>query len=174
MSKEAKPVTLLKYLKVLKSTEKAVICKLCNEHGAKYGYMGIHRGMLPFLEFEKVVQILRTVRGPYQRLVFRILVKFRAEDHASHFLMRLDPRKVYRQFGVNPERGRPMPEWGKVKVTVGMRFSLPRKQFIPDDDVWVNPTLALKQRNGDPRLYEVFVDQKYRNKAELWLIDKCQ
>ena len=88
----------------------------------------------------------------------------------SKFTMYLDDRKVLKQFGQRPWLGKRLPGVYK-KVTVGMRWSLPRKQYEPDDDVLVNPTVALTQlRKGE---WQVTVEDKYTQEAYNFLAANC-
>ena len=86
-------------------------------------------------------------------------------------IMYLNDGKVCKYFGPHPERGRLLK--GKVKrVTVGVRWSLPKLAYEDDDDVLVSPTVALKCISRGK--WEVKVDPAFRELAERWLMDKCQ
>ena len=86
-------------------------------------------------------------------------------------IMYLNDAKVIRHFGSHPERGRLIR--GKVKkVTVGVRWSLPKRDYEVDDDVLVRPTVALKCLGKGK--WEVQVEAQYRQLAEQFLIDNCQ
>ena len=85
-------------------------------------------------------------------------------------IMYLDDSKVFKRFGSHPERGRLIR--GKVKkVTVGVRWSLPKCDYEVDDDVDVHPTIAL--RCVGKGKWEVLVAEEYRQYAETWLVDNC-
>jgi hypothetical protein len=85
--------------------------------------------------------------------------------------MRLDNKKVYRRFGAHPERGKPLPFLQKQKATVGVKWSLPKKEYLPDRDVLVSPCVTLKPRSSN--LWEVTVSTKCRHAVENWLMDNC-
>lgn len=88
----------------------------------------------------------------------------------AKFTMYLDDRKVLKQFGQRPWLGKRLPNVLK-KVTVGMRWSLPRQQFEPDDDVLVQPCVAL--RFLAKGRWEVSVEDQYRGAAERFLTNNC-
>lgn len=89
---------------------------------------------------------------------------------ASTFTMYLDDRKVWKQFGQRPWLGKRLPGIFK-KVTVGVRWSLPHKQYEPDDDVLVQPTVALQPiKRG---VWKVTVEKQYRAEAERFLMANC-
>lgn len=86
------------------------------------------------------------------------------------FTMYLDDRKVLKQFGQRPWIGKRL--LGKVKkVTVGVRWSLPKKDYVPDDDVLVQPTVALTAIAKGK--WRVTVEEKYREEAERFLMANC-
>lgn len=82
----------------------------------------------------------------------------------------LDNKKVAKVFGAHPERGRRLTGISK-RVTVGVKWSLPKKDYVPDDDVLVNPVLALKPM-GRGR-WQVLIEEQYRKEAERFLNDNC-
>ena len=85
-------------------------------------------------------------------------------------IMYLNDAKVIKHFGSHPERGRLIR--GKVKkVTVGVRWSLPKRDWEPDDDVDVHSVLALKCMGKGK--WEVLVAEEHRSYAEWWLMDFC-
>jgi hypothetical protein len=58
-------------------------------------------------------------------------------------LMYLNDAKVARRFGSRPDLGKIIPGAGVKKVTVGVRWSLPKFDYEPDTDVIVRPRVAL-------------------------------
>ena len=178
---------MVKYLERLTVNEKAVICFLANTippTGYELTKTDFHQGLLPFLPLEQVVHWLKLVTAiapiserwkNYRRIALGILAKMQQEtEHEAatvSFLMKLNPQKVYRRFGAHPERGKPMPFLPKTKVTVGQKWSLPKKQYVNDTDVLVSPCVMLKNHaNG---LWEVQVNKKCRAAVESWLLDNC-
>lgn len=89
----------------------------------------------------------------------------------ASFVMYLNDAKVARHFGVRPHLGRRLPHKLK-RVTVGVRWSLPKRDYVPDDNVLVAPTVAL-QCLGRGK-WRVSVADEYRAYAVNWLADNCQ
>lgn len=87
-------------------------------------------------------------------------------------IMYLNDGKVAKFFGAHPERGRLIPGGSVRKVTVGVRWSLPKLDYEPDDDVLVRPFMALICLGRGK--WEVKVDPAFRELAMCWLMDKCQ
>ena len=86
-------------------------------------------------------------------------------------ILYLNDKKVCRYFGAHPERGRPLPGNRRKRVTVGVKWSLPKKDYLPDDDVLVRPTVALKCLGKGK--WEILVEATYRDRAIDWLVDNC-
>ena len=185
---------MVKYLEILTVKEKAVICYLAN-HLPSLDYelpkTDFHQGLLPFLPVKEVIAWLRNAAGLgvhlsfeagiYKRTALSILSKMQPDLEpdvgSSSFLMKLDNKKVYRAFGPHPERGKPMNFLQKQQVTVGVKWSLPRGQYIADRDVLVSPCVMLKRVTiggaGNSHVWEVNVSRKCRAAVESWLMDHC-
>lgn len=88
------------------------------------------------------------------------------------FRIWLNDIKVYKRFGRKPELGRPLPFLPKKKVTVGVRWSLPRKDYVPDTDVLVTPSVALKRLSKD--FWEVQCDAAHWPKVQNYLCEVCR
>ena len=86
-------------------------------------------------------------------------------------IMYLNDAKVVKFFGCRPELGRALSSVIVKRVTVGVRWSLPKLKYEPDDDVLVRPTVALKCLGKGK--WEVHVEAQYRQLAEQFLIDNC-
>jgi len=116
----------------------------------------------------------------YARIAKEILVKLsEARDDrkgVAVFRMCLNVKKVYRHFGRNPEKGKPLNFLPKERVTVGVKYSLPKKDYVPDKDVLVAPCVKLKLVEKGPlqRVWEVTVLERCRPAVELWLQQNCQ
>lgn len=191
-----KKPTMVKYLECLTSKEKLVICYIVNNvhDDGDPRSAEIHLGLLPFLPVAGVVRRLRHAAHEngckirtqfinYRRICKEILSKMQSElDHLSNTVtmkMRLDPKKVLRHFGPHPERGKALPFLQKQKATVGVKWSLPKKQYVPDKDVLVTPCVALKPISAGKGEYwrdmwEVTVTERCRYTVEMWLNDKCR
>lgn len=86
-------------------------------------------------------------------------------------ILHLNDGKVAKFFGPHPERGRVLPGAPKKRVTVGVRWSLPKMDYVPDDDVLVAPTVALKCLGRGK--WEVKADREHLQRAVDWLVDRC-
>ena len=174
MKKQQQAPNLVPYMSILTANEKAVLCNVLN-----YGHNeGIHQGVLPFVSHAKAVVRLATqiTRSTNTRIFRQIQSKLVGADsnfvQSVRFSMRLDDIKVYRRFGPHPERGKPLPFLGKEKVTVGLKFSLPKRAYVPDKDVLVSPCVTLKRQSQG--LWQVEVLARCQATVEDWLITNCQ
>lgn len=173
---------MVKYIDRLNAKEQAVICLLARHSGRFEGRGEIHQGLLPFLPVKEVIILMKTIigldaMGQYKRTCNRILMKLSEANEPegkTTFLMKLNHAKVYKQFGRNPERGKPLPYLQKVKVTVGLKWSLPKKQWLPDKDVLVTPCVTLKRADDRSNYWVVTTLWKCRPAVELWLQQYCQ
>ena len=86
-------------------------------------------------------------------------------------LMYLNDAKVAKRFGTRPDLGKIIPGVGVKKVTVGVRWSLPKMDYEPDDDVVVRPRVALICKGKGK--WEVLVEPQFREAAERYLMDFC-
>lgn len=184
--------SMTKYLSVLDKVGKAVVCDVLRRHSQ---IQDAHPGMLPFISVRMVVECLdRQIRDyPKSRYLRGLKLSLSqdasvAKDQVS-FVMYLSDAKVAKRFGPKPHLGRALPCLPKKRVTVGMRWNLPRKQFEPDDDVYVKPTVALtkgnsrKTYNKSKRTIETYPGQshwhvscgrKYQQAVMGWLVDFCR
>ena len=170
---------LVPYLPQLTAKEKVVLLRLIKELP---GHEHHYEGTLPFVSLKTAVDILELVaRGgygsdrwkTYSRVSKEILAKLGSDNELSmSFAMRLNDYKVYRHFGKSPERGKPLNFLPKEKVTVGVKYSLPHKDYIPDKDVLVAPSVAL--RKVGHRVWQVTTLTRYWRLVEAWLQQNCQ
>jgi len=169
---------LVKYLPLLTTNEKAVLLMFITEWDKHH-----HEGTLPFISKRKAIDAIKHLPKcnfigekykAYQRIARVILTKLdsQPDGYNAIFFMRLNPKKVYRQFGARPEKGKPMNFLPKEKVTVGVKFSLPKKAWVPDDNVLVAPSVAL-QHCGSENLWRVTVTERHRARVEAWLQQNC-
>ncbi len=89
----------------------------------------------------------------------------------------LNSQKVLRRFNGHPERGVLCSVLTKKRVTVGVRWSLPHKDYVPDDDVHVTPTVALKfikRYSGGLSSWEVIAAKEHLTRATEWLLLTCK
>ena len=80
----------------------------------------------------------------------------------------LNDKKVVRRFGSHPERGIPLKGISK-RVTVGVRWSLPRRKYEPDTDVLVNPIIAL--HSAGKGKWKLICEPAYHRQAEQFLLE---
>ncbi len=129
---------LVPYISRLSQKEKAVLLRLLREIPGEEHHF---EGTLPFVSVHKAVGALELmVRSgvmlsdnwnAYQRIAKEILVKLSEarENRAgsSIFLMRLNDKKVYKHFGKNPEKGKPL----NFSMLIGV--GLARRTNVSDD-----------------------------------------
>lgn len=155
---------------LLSANEKAVLTGCIRDHT---GRLEIHVGLLPFIGLttarEAVVKAtsVKPTSKILKALLYKVLPIRQAETDT--FNLHLDDGKVAKRFGRHPELGKLLPN--KTKVTVGVRWSLPLKDYEPDDDVLVSHTMALTPiKKG---LWRVSVHKKLAGQATRWLLDYC-
>lgn len=90
---------------------------------------------------------------------------------AIKFQMYLSDAKVAVRFGSRPWMGKLLPMTDKKRVTVGIKWSLPKKDYIPDEDVLVTQCVALRCiKKG---LWEVSCSEMIREQTVNYLIRFC-
>ena len=178
------PANLVPYLHLLSKEEKAIICHIVNA-AKTYTVTGeeiittqdLHLGTMPFLSRAAAVGALRFVipSGPHERIFKQILSKLEGQVEGrsyARFTLALNDVKVYRRFGAHPERGIPVSWLPKEKVTAGVAWSLPHKEYRPKKDVLVSSVVTLKRLGK--RQWQVEVLSKHQYAAEQWLLSNCQ
>lgn len=173
--KMASEKTLVDYMQVLSDKELDLLCSaLSLTNDARF--TNIHRGALPFVKLTDAIAALSNFHygaGLTSRFAQKLLAKIgvNKKDKASvQFAMALSDKRVIKEFGPHPERGVKM-KGRKIKVTVGVRWSLPRKCYEPDDNVLVSPTFALKAVGKNH--WVVTVNKAYREEVQRYLMDTC-
>lgn len=166
---------MVRVLHLLNADDKAIICRALRLNTARYS--GAHEGLLPFIEIEEVltalVQLSLLTHNGYRRI---ISVYYRLREAKPLFeeqiLLHLDDGKVAKAFGKHPELGRPFKWLGLSKVTCGVKWSLPKRDYVPDTEVMVAPCVALMPvKRG---LWEVICAEEHRRDVESWLVDHCR
>lgn len=175
MSKGKEPTTIQSVLRRLSPTEQQIICNSLNVSKNTNEY---HRGMLPFVKLTEAAEALHQTysNGEKRRLHAKIIEKILKKGNSVSFFMYLSPYKVGRQFGENPEIGVRIPGATPKRVSVGMRWSLPKQCNVVDDNVYVMPHVSLKLAKAISGLcgrYIVTVEKKHRTIASQWLSDTC-
>lgn len=168
--------TLAVHLEALKPVEKGLIVWALNATN-HLGY-AVHQGMLPFITVDDALTVL-TIYGGSTQHGKHISANIRSElrgaygiSEAVSWSMKLDTKKVSRRFGAHPERGHTIPQVQKKRVTVGVKWSLPKKDHVPDDDVLVAPHVVLRPlyQKG---WWEISCEKRYRNHVTTFLLDYC-
>lgn len=160
--------------------QRAFLCRTINLAKEANGDNGwLHLGILPFVTKEEAIGSIRgaldrtwaNTRGErLLRELLSILGNPGFERGTSRFLLRLNDKKVYRQFGKNPERGKPLLCLPKEKVAVGFtnRFG----KLKVDTEVLVHPAIQLKKLS--PGYWAVEIASRHRKAAEEWLLTNCR
>ncbi len=141
--------TLAQHLDQLDHNEKLVLMFAINANNV-LGYQ-IHMGMLPFVSVVQAwgaAHMQIGIAGPTRHRILagvrEKLLKWGKLNDMSQFAMYLDDAKMARRFGAHPERGHALYQLPKKRVTVGVRWNLPKKVHEPDDDVHVAPHIGLQ------------------------------
>jgi len=167
--------TLGSHLDKLKSVEKGLIVWALNGSNL-LGYQ-VHHGMLPFVNVKDVMVALDLYRNAtLQGKRVRQQIKDKLRDaynisESTTFVLWLNDKKVAKRFGAHPERGHNIPLAQKKRVTVGVRWSLPKRDHEPDDDVLVTPHVVLKKSTEG--CWMVTCERKYYGNVSTWLADNC-
>lgn len=174
-----KQTTLAVHLEKLKPKEKGIIVWALNAT-RQVGYE-VHQGMLPFINVNDAIIALNLYSNTPARQInnSRILAEVRSKLRQAYginesvtFTMLLNSKKIAKRFGAHPERGHKIPHVQKKRVTVGVRWSLPKRDHEPDDDVLVAPHVVLKLFNRSG-WWEVTCEKQYRNHVTTFLLDYC-
>lgn len=175
MKHKHKPVQMMKVIGKLSAKEQAVCCFALQTYNAERFGM-VHRGLLPFVNVDDVVDALdlttdsRLIKALSSKLTQ--LVPSASNRGWDVMTLRLDDAKVVKRLGLHPERGVTLPMMAKKKVTAGLRWSLPKKDYEPNPDVMVRPHFQLKCRSKG--VWELCCNPQHIRVVELWLIDFCR
>ena len=86
--------------------------------------------------------------------------------------LHLDDTKVLKRFGTRPDLGRVIGGASPTKrVTVGVRYNLPKQCHEPDDNVLVRCTVALKCLGKGK--WQAICQESHRDYVEWWLMVHC-
>lgn len=108
------------------------------------------------------------IRRDAFRALHKKLKRAVVDDKESSFIIYLNDKKVAKRIGAHPERGFALKGITK-RVTVGVKWSLPKRDHIPDDNVLVNPVVTLNPLGRGK--WRVTVEAAYRQAAERYLLD---
>jgi hypothetical protein len=166
--------TLADHIEKFSKKERAVLCYMINVINQDDDVaVHVHLGLLPFIKSEAALDAVLRYAGP-QRLVAVVAEKLKrlyGIDDIAQMEMYLSNTKVIRRFGQNPERGHIIQYAAKKRVTVGVKWSLPHKDYIPDDDVLVAPHVTLKNVGGGR--WRIRCESKYADMVQRYLMDHC-
>lgn len=169
MSKDTLGVHLSQFTK----KERLALCFIFNQTDLMD--VQVHLGLLPFIGVDKaILACARSGSFPSSRVQRQIFAKLKhiyQRGDGVEWVMYLSPLKVARRFGAHPERGHKIQYASKKRVTVGVRWCLPKKDYEPDDDVLVAPHVALRCVGKDTWL--VSCEKRYRPMVTQYLTDHC-
>lgn len=171
--------SLAQYLDQFTKQEKSILVAATKRHIPGMGEF--HLGMLPLLSITNAriaIAMWRVEHDPAfkSHLLTALHHKLTTmspgmiDRNNVSFLLWLNPQKVMKVLGNNPRRGVAFKAPLK-KVTVGMKWSLPKRDYVPDTDVLVKPMMkVIPNSNGS---YTITVDKKYHQAAMDYLVDNC-
>ncbi len=165
--------TLGAHLTQFKPQEKGLIVWALNTTNL-LGYQ-VHLGMLPFVKAETALEALGIFSNVSNKAIAaatkaKLKQAYNIGSSVS-WNMRLDNAKIIKRFGAHPERGHNIPCVAKKRVTVGVRWSLPKRDHVPDDNVLVQPHLKLEPVMA--YWWRVTCEKRYRDHVHMWLLDNC-
>lgn len=168
---------MMKVIPSLNRKEQAVCCFALQQYSPEYS--GMHCGLLFFVNIRTTLAALDHInKDDNSHILKQVAAKINAgsdqlfaHNEMSSSVLMLNDAKVGKRFGLHPERGVPLPWTSKKKVTVGMRWSLPKRDWVPDDNVLVQQHVKLKMlRKGS---WMVTCPRRHAAAFELWLTDNC-
>ncbi len=139
-----------------------------------------HAGMLPMVKVADVVKALSLVDALYPDTKggkMRATIKSRLKTWAAidsgsveRFKIALDDAKVVKRYGKNLAIGIPLRGHTK-RVTAGLKWSLPKKGYVPDEDTTVLHHFTMRKLKGP--YWEVAVNHRFKDEVTRCLIDTC-
>jgi len=169
--------TLAKHMEKLKPKEKGFIVWMLNSSN-HLGYH-IHLGMLPFVNVEDALACIERfdpTTSHNLRIIKEVKSKLRAAYHIGPsvtWAMKLNASRIVKRFGAHPERGHNIPHVQKKRVTVGVKWSLPKRDYVPDEDVMVQPHVVLRRSRVQQDYWHITCEKKYRAHVTTYLLDYC-
>ena len=167
------PATLLNCWDRLTTRDKNVLLYALNRFNT---VEDLHHGKLPFVEVEKAKSVCDTylnytTSDPMYKHIKAVSNKLVHLTDCATFRMVLNPKKVAKHFGSHPELGKPIKMWRPRRVTVGVKWSLPKRDHVPDDDVLVYPVVVVKPIERP--YWNVSVHPDYKSQCEEWMFTHC-
>jgi hypothetical protein len=168
--------TILKYWEQLDHRDKHSLIFALNMAGIN---PCVHMGTLPFVGVDKAMAALngtgRAVIGDgrQRKWMKACETKFTVWTDSCCFALYLDAKKVSKRFGPHPERGMPLKVLRLKRVTVGVKWSLPKRDHVPDDDVHVYPSVTLRCDKHSNSKWYITCHKDYHNQVMDFLLDHC-
>jgi hypothetical protein len=172
MGKRRKSEPTLRHLvQLLTKEDRDYICDMLNQYTPR-AYK-VHHGMLPFIPIKEVFALTNLMAvGGFALARKRVIKVIESSPEATvRMNLFLRDQLVLKHFGKRPYLGKPLSHLPKKRVTVGVKWSLPKQSWVPDTDVLVSPTVALKKINTD--FWEATCEACYWNEVHAWLIENC-
>ncbi|SRR5260221_7829985 len=165
--------TLAAKLDQFSKIEKLICCHAMNLFGNQS--LKVHPGLLPFLSVNDVLVALESYQhasdfSPIAQVKNK-LKRLYDLDNVVKFTMTLHPAKVVKQFGPNLVRGFRIPYVTSQRVTVGVKWSLPKRDYVPDDDVLVSPYFTIIK--GPDKKWIINCQQHHVATVHDYLAAKC-
>lgn len=180
---KTKPVRgLVRYWGLLDVQDRALLCLVVNAHG-ELGY-DVHQGLLPFVNINVATVCLHKAieNQPDRTKVFlRIIAKIAdAADPRDRitWTLSLKAAKVNKKCSPSFDKGMRVPYVAPQKVTAGLKWSLARQAYVPDDDTMVSPmffmSLVERRAFNGWSIYAVTCQKRHRAVITDYLLKECR
>jgi hypothetical protein len=172
--------TMALYLPKFRHTEKVVICAAVRQFSS---IKDCHIGMFALLSPRTVLMSLTLRRveigkdGVGYRLITELIQKVIGlfptyhKDGSTTFAAYLSENKVWKHTNrTNTIQGVDIKfKTPQKKVTVGVKWSLGKRDYVPDTEVLVDPVMNLKWAGVG--IFQVTVEKQYLQAAQSYLLD---
>lgn len=169
--------TLRLYMDRLDRQDKALLVRLINE-AAVLG-SECHLGMLPFVTMGQAAMTMRVsgntkaIRRLANKLETWNWVAGDDETSVVTFSIWAMDEQIIHQFGPHPELGVRLPGGyiPKIKVTAGLKWSLPKRDYVPDENVMVDPMIKLTPNLTLQNCWTVTCPTRFKHIVAGWFVD---
>ena len=160
----------------LSPNERAVLCGLLRDFSR---HKDAHPGMLPFLNVEEAVEVMRLTMVDRTNRGSRIYAEIAAKlapfakvtgKETSGYLMKLNPTKILKRLGHRVEQGVEVQWLPTLEVEAGIRWSEWQKKHVPNK-ITVKPCIRIRPITGG--MFRVDCHKLHWPKVSLYLIDNC-